>query len=64
MNARDDRSRPTTLSWPLSIGGQLVQGALVGIGELVDRVVKPEQDPLNPSPASITTLTTDGGERR
>jgi hypothetical protein len=43
------------VSGPLLLGSQLIRGALVGIGELVDRVVKPHPDAITrPPQASIT----------
>jgi hypothetical protein len=43
------------VSGPLVLGSQLIRGALVSIGELVDRVVKPEPNAIaRPPEASIT----------
>ena len=59
MERSESRSGPTLPLWPLSIGSGLLQGALAGVGELVDRLVKPEPDATGrPYPASITTLST------
>jgi hypothetical protein len=55
----------SVLGTPVLIGNGLIRGALMGIGELVDRVVKPQPDGLvRPTVASITIYSSARSERQ
>jgi hypothetical protein len=55
----------SVLGTPVLIGNGLIRGALMGIGELVDLVVKPRPDGLaRPTVASITIYSSARSERQ
>jgi hypothetical protein len=52
------------LNGPLVLGSQVIRGALGGIGELVDRVVKPQPDAVTRPPRASITIYSEAKAKR
>jgi hypothetical protein len=59
-----DPEEEDPVNGPLVLGSQLIRGALVGIGELVDRVVKPQPDAIARPPQASITIYSEAKAKR